>query len=54
VDASKNSKTRAVDCAPCTDSDFTLKEQTLMLNNMELVHIDESEITLTDDEELLA
>ena len=55
MENNKNSETRAADCAPCADSNFTLKEQILMLNDMVLHDNNEDEIPATmDDKESLA
>jgi hypothetical protein len=35
--ASEDSANRAADCAPCADSNLTLKEQIKKLDNMELI-----------------
>jgi hypothetical protein len=45
VESSINSKKGAADCALCLDSIFALKEQTLMLNNMELIERNDSDNT---------
>jgi hypothetical protein len=54
VEACKISENSAADCAPCADSDFTLKEQILMPDNMELAEGNNSETTPTNKKELLA
>jgi hypothetical protein len=41
--ASKNSENRAADCAPCADSNSTLREHMKKLDNMEL--LDDNEDT---------
>ena len=46
--------TAAAECAPCADSNLTLKEQISKLDEMALVEGKESESDETDDEELLA
>ena len=42
------------ECAPCTNSNLTLKEQIMSLNNMVLVEGKESETPPTNDDESLA
>jgi hypothetical protein len=41
--ASEDSENRAADCAPCADSESTLKEQMKKLDDMEL--LDDNEAT---------
>jgi hypothetical protein len=48
--ASKESEKRAADCAPCADSNSTLKEQIEKLDNMELVQDNEVPYDGTDDD----
>jgi hypothetical protein len=50
---SKNLENGAADCAPCADSNFKLTERILMLDNMELIEGNDSEIDPTDDKESL-
>jgi hypothetical protein len=54
MEASKSFKIGAADCTHCADSDFTLKEQILMPDNMELAEGNNSETTPTNKKELLA
>ena len=49
--ASKDSENRAADCAPCADSNSTLKEQIEKLDNMELIKDNEGAYDKTDDDE---
>ena len=42
------------ECAPCTDSFFSLKEQIMNLDEMGLELDEDDEIAATDDEESLA
>jgi hypothetical protein len=48
--ASKDSENRAADCAPCTDSNSTLKEQIEKSDNMELCKDNEGAYDGTDDD----
>jgi hypothetical protein len=43
---------RAGDCAPCADSNITLKEQVAKLDDMELVDKNEDVLGETSDEKL--
>ena len=47
--ASEESEKRAADCAPCADSNSTLKEQIKKLDNMELIKDNEGPYDGTDD-----
>jgi hypothetical protein len=47
--AGEPSENGAADCAPCADSEMTLKEQMKKLDNMELVDGNESICYKTDD-----
>jgi hypothetical protein len=51
--ASKESEKRAADCAPCADSNSTLKEQIEKLDNRELVEDNEGPYDGTDDDKLI-
>jgi hypothetical protein len=48
--ASKDSANIAADCAPCADSNSTLKEQIEKLDNMELIKDNEGPYDGTDDD----
>jgi hypothetical protein len=48
--ASKDSENRAADCAPCADSNSTLKEQIEKLDNMELIKDTEGPYDGTNDD----
>jgi hypothetical protein len=48
--AGEESEKRAADCAPCADSNSTLKEQIEKLDNMELVKGNEGTCDETDDD----
>jgi hypothetical protein len=48
--ASEESEKRAADCAPCADSNSTLKEQIEKLDNMELVEDNEGPYDGSDDD----
>ncbi len=48
--ASNKSEKRAADCAPCADSNSTLKEQIEKLDNMELVEGNEGMCDKTGDD----
>jgi hypothetical protein len=47
---SKESENGAADCAPCADSNLTLKEQIEKLDNMELVDNNKSTCDRTDND----
>ena len=47
---SERSTELAGDCAPCADSELTLKEQIAKLNDMELVDGNDSDCEKMDDE----
>jgi hypothetical protein len=49
--ASEQRSDRAADCAPCADSNMTLKEQMAKLDDMELVDKNEDDLGKTLDEE---
>ena len=49
-----NTGSRAAECAPCADSNLTLKEKLMSLDDMELVEENEDDSPSTDDEESLA
>jgi hypothetical protein len=48
--ASEDWANRAADCAPCADSNSTLKEQIEKLENMELIKDNEGAYDGTDDD----
>jgi hypothetical protein len=48
--ASEDLENKAADCAPCTDSNSTLKEQIEKLDNMELIQDNEGAYEKTDDD----
>ena len=48
---SQGPKNRAADCAPCADSELTLKEQIAKLDDMELLDDNEDESEETPDVE---
>ncbi len=48
--ASEESEKRAADCAPCADSNSTLKEQIEKLDNMGLIKDNKGAYDGTDDD----
>jgi hypothetical protein len=44
----------AADCAPCANSNMTLKERMVKLDDMELVDENEDELEVGSDEESVA
>ena len=50
VVTSEHLANQADDCAPCADSDMTLKEKMAKLDDMELVQDNESNCDKSDDE----
>jgi hypothetical protein len=51
--ASAELANRVADCAPCADSNSTLKEQIEKLDNMELIKNNEGPYDGTDDDKLI-
>jgi hypothetical protein len=50
TEAGNNTEENAADCAPCADSNSTLKEQIEKLDNMELIKGKEGACDKTDDD----
>jgi hypothetical protein len=50
----KNTTTGDAKCTPCADSNLTLKEELISLDDMELVEENEDDSPSTDDEESVA